>query len=160
MKMKLLGLLLGSLITFGAAWAEDPKEDARKDPPPPREGDRDGNRRVDRDRPPPRDLRREGDREGDRPDFRRPPHDREGDRRGEGDRPPPRDLRREGDREGGDRGGRFDGGGEQRAQQELERRDAMIDGLRRELGRVHEQNAELKRFLKLLEQRISKLENK
>ncbi len=47
MKMKLLGLLLGSLITFGAAWAEDRKgDDVRKDPPP-REGGRDGDQRFD-----------------------------------------------------------------------------------------------------------------
>ncbi len=36
----------------------------------------------------------------------------------------------------------------------------MIDGLRRELGQVHEQNAELKYLLQLLEKRISKLEKK
>lgn len=88
------------------------------------------------------DVRRDGDRrgEGDRPDFRRPPHDREG----------------------GDRGGpRSDGGGsDEHAWQELQRRDAMIEDLRQQLGRVNQQNAEMIRLLQLLEQRLSKLEQK
>lgn len=65
MKIKWLGLLLGSLVLFGSSWAED-REDAadRRDPPVVREGDR----REGGDRPPPRDVRREGDRreDGDR----------------------------------------------------------------------------------------------
>ena len=146
MKITLLGLLLGSVMMIGVAWAEDREGDgARKDRPPPREGD--GNRPDlrddrgeggDRNRPPPRDVRREGD------------------RRGDGDRPPHVRLH---DREGGDRVGRPDGGGQQ-AQQELQRRDAMIEGLRRELGRVNQQNVEMRRMLQLLEQRLSKLEKK
>tara|TARA_Y100000588_G_C14040502_1_gene832627 strand:- start:761 stop:871 length:111 start_codon:yes stop_codon:yes gene_type:complete len=36
----------------------------------------------------------------------------------------------------------------------------MIEGLRRELGRVNQQNAEMRRMLQLLEQRLSRLEKK
>jgi len=34
----------------------------------------------------------------------------------------------------------------------------MIDALRKELGRVHQENAEMRRHLQLLQQRLSKLE--
>ena len=82
--------------------------------------------------------------EGDRPGFR-PPNDREG---GAGGRPP-----REGFRPDG-------AGGNDRARQEFQRREDMFDGLRKELGRVHQENAELKRRLQLLEQRLSQLEKR
>ena len=81
------------------------------------------------------DRKGSDDREGGRPDFRRPPHNPEG----------------------GDRGGpRPDGAGnDERALQELQRRDAMIENWQQQLGRINQQNAEMRRLLQLFERRLS-----